>query len=613
MCSITAIIDFNKPAALNSKIISAMNDKASHRGPDSSGIMCVLNAALAHRRLSVVDIIGGVQPMMRKVGTKSAIIIYNGELYNTDEIRLVLKGKGIKCSGTSDTEVLLFSYLVWGEKCVEKLNGIFAFAIYDLDENKLFCARDRFGVKPFFYTNIDGAFMLSSEIKSLLAHPKNKAVLSEQGLCEIFGLSPARTNGVGILNGISELKPAHTLTLTKENLSIKKYYEVKAYEHNESLADTIEHVKYLVEKAITTQLVSDVELGCFLSGGLDSSIISSIAAINAKNQGKKLKTFSIEYEGNRKYFKPSKFQPQADFEWTQKVSDIIGSDHQIITLKNDDVTEALKDALFARDLPGMVDIDSSLLLFCRKVKEKITVALSGECADEIFGGYPWYHDKNMWIPDVFPWSNNIHFRKSILNEDVLYKLPITQYVKNRYQETVNRAQLLDSDSYDDKKRRQMFMLNIDWFMANLLERKDRMSMASGLEVRVPYCDHELLEYAYNIPWEMKNCGNIEKGILREAMKDYLPKDIRYRKKSPYPKTHSPQYSKMVYELLDDVFNDKSSPIFELVDSNRLAEICKKKGPQAIPWYGQLMSGPQLAAYMWQLNYWLKTYKVRISI
>lgn len=612
MCSITAIIDYNKPAVHNSQIISIMNDETSHRGPDSSGIVCVMNAALAHRRLSIIDIAGGGQPMSRTIGNRTAIIIYNGELYNTPEVRKQLKEEGIQCTSTSDTEVLLMSYFAWGTKCVEKLVGIFAFAIYDTLENKLFCARDRFGVKPFFYTLKDGMFILASEIKSILAHPHIKAELDRDGLCEIFGLSPARTNGCGVLKGIKELEPAHTLVLTKESMKIARYYDITARKHNENLKDTIMHVKQLVQNSIETQLVSDVELGCFLSGGLDSSIISSIAAENYRQKGKRLKTFSIEYEGNRENFKSNKFQPEADFMWTEKVSDYVKSNHYVITLNDEELIASLKDALIARDLPGMVDIDSSLLLFCRKVKEHVTVALSGECADEIFGGYPWYHDKSMWIPDVFPWSNNVHFRKSFLNKELRYKLPITEYIRHRYQNTVKKAQCLDSDSIDEKIRRQMFRLNTDWFMANLLERKDRMSMASGLEVRVPYCDYHLAEYVYNIPWEIKNHGGYEKGILREAAREFLPHEIRYRKKSPYPKTFSPVYSNAVFSLLDDVLENKYSPIFELVDREQLMLTCREHSNTTKPWFGQLMSGPQLAAYMWQLNYWLTTYNIKIT-
>lgn len=613
MCSITAIIDFNKPAVANSKIISQMNDEASHRGPDASGIMCIKNAALAHRRLSVIDIAGGSQPMVKTIGAKTAIIIYNGELYNTQDLRLSLKKEGFICSSNSDTEVLLLSYFAWGMKCVEYLNGIFAFAIYDLHKDIVFCARDRFGVKPFFYTIENGVFMLASEIKSLLRHPAIQAELDSQGLCEIFGLSPARTNGIGVLKGILELEPAHTLIFSKKGLNIKKYFDIKAKRHTENLDDTIEHVKYLVTDAIKRQLVSDVELGCFLSGGLDSSIISAIAAKNYEQCGKQLKTFSIEYEGNRENFKPNKFQPEADFMWTKKVSDHIGSKHHIITLNNYDIIDALKDSLKARDLPGMADIDSSLLLFCRKVKEYVTVALSGECADEIFGGYPWFHDKSMWIPNVFPWSNNLDFRKDFLNEDLKCRLPIDDYVKSRYQETIKKAQILATDSLDDITRREMFRLNTDWFMQNLLERKDRMSMASGLEVRVPYCDHNLVQYVYNIPWDMKITGGYEKGILREASKDLLTDEIRFRKKSPYPKTFSPQYSEAVFALLDDVLADNNSPIFELVNKDALMKTCKNRDPSSTPWFGQLMSGPQLAAYMWQLNFWLKNYNVKIAV
>ncbi len=611
MCGIVGIIDFENDLLNCSGILSNMMDKLCHRGPDSAGSFITHQAALGHRRLVVVDPAGGSQPMTRSVGTNTYTIVYNGELYNTLEIRKELHDKGHVFLTHSDTEVLLMSYIEWGPSCVEKFNGIFAFGIWDERKQRIFLARDRMGVKPLFIARTKHALLFASEIKAILSHPDIKPVINDNGLLELFALAPARTPGKTLFSGIEELKPGECMTYSPLGTYIHRYWQFKSEEHKDDVSATVEKLLYYIEDSTIRQLVSDVPVCTFLSGGLDSSTLSVIAAKHMAKKGNTLDTFSIDYTDNDKYFTRSVFQPSPDKEYIDIVSRYIGSSHTPYIATTEELVASLKDAVVARDLPGMADVDSSLLMFCREVKKFATVAISGECADEIFGGYPWFYRDDLLNLDMFPWANSLALRRNVMSRS-LSKLNIEDYAKARYFDTVEETPLLGNEKPKERRRRQMFYLNIKWFMANLLDRKDRMSMASGLEVRVPFCDHRLAEYVWNIPWDIKNAGGMEKGILRLAVKDLLPESICSRKKSPYPKTHNPEYTRLVSIALRDILSDKAAPVNALIDKDFVEEMLDSLSI-VTPWFGQLMTGPQLFAFLIQLNMWLKEYNVSIAV
>ncbi len=610
MCGIAGIVNFEKNMLDECRTLSAMMDAIAHRGPDSAGTFLTHQVALGHRRLTVVDPAGGSQPMIRSIGGNTYAIIYNGELYNTPELRQMLINKGHTFSSHSDTEALLLSYIEWGPSCVEYLNGIFAFAIWDEKKQRVFLARDRMGVKPLFIARAGHALVFASEIKALLAHPDINPVLDEGGLLELFALAPARTAGKTLFSGIEELRPGECMIYSPLGTYVHRYWQFVSAEHTDNLHTTTEKLRWLVSDSAKRQLVSDVPVCTFLSGGLDSSALSAIAAQAAGEKDGILRTFSIDYADNDKYFTRSVFQPSPDSDYIDIMRRHIGSDHITVTLDTPELITALRDAMIARDLPGMADVDSSLLLFCRQIKGYATVALSGECADEIFGGYPWFYREDLLGLDMFPWANSLDLRRSVMSK-ALSRLKIEDYAKSRYFDTVDETPMLGSEKPMERRRRQMFYLNIKWFMANLLERKDRMSMACGLEVRVPYCDHRLAEYAWNIPWDIKNLGGMEKGILRLAVKDLLPEEIYNRKKSPYPKTHNPEYTRLVSSALKETLADPSAPIHALVDKRVVEEMLDSLS-LVTPWFGQLMTGPQLFAFLLQLNMWLEEYRVSIN-
>ncbi len=607
MCGIAGILSSDIDLRGERLLVEKMGKTLKKRGPDAAGLYLTPEVALVHRRLSVIDVENGAQPMH----FGKYVIVYNGEIYNTDEVRNELEGFGYKFDTHCDTEVVLKAYDKWGNESVKKLNGIFAYAIYDKKENSLFACRDRIGVKPFFYNKTKNTFSFASKIDTLLCQPYVKSVVDEEGLYEIFMLGPAKTIGKAVFKDIYELPPACCLTYKNGEIKTYPYWELEAKEFNENEETAAEHTYLLVKDSVERQLVSDVPLATFLSGGLDSSIISKIASDKYKESGKTLDTYSVDYTDNDKYFKKSLFQPNKDSDYIDVISSYIGSNHHNIVLNNVDVANALEEATIERGVPGFVDIDSSLMLFCREVKKDFTVCLSGECADEIFAGYPWYHKKEILFENVFPWARNTNIRQRILKKGFLSNGE--EYLQSAYRNTLKNISYLESDDKINKRMREMFVLNLNWFMQTLLARKDNMSMASSLEVRVPFCDYRLVEYAYNMPWNIKTLDGREKGILRKAFENDLPKEIAWRKKSPYPKTHNPAYFARVKELLAIALTDNSTPLMDWIDIDNLYLLLRNPDSFPEPWYGQLMGIPQIAAYIYQIYAWIKHYNVEFEI
>lgn len=613
VCGITGWIDWHQDLTQQVFIVEKMANSLAKRGPDASNVWSSRHLLLGHTRLIVVDPAGGIQPMSIEKNNHTFTIVYNGELYNTEEIRKELLQRGYSFQSYSDTEVLLTAYIEWGENCVMHLNGIFAFAVWDQHREQLFMTRDRLGVKPLFYREENGSLIFGSEIKAILAHPKVKSEVDREGFQEIFGLGPSRTPGHGVFRGINELRPAHALIYNRNGLKTWRYWNVESKKHHHTLDETAEQVKILVKDAVERQLVADVPVCTFLSGGVDSSAISSFASEYFKKEGRgTLHTYSIDYEHNNQYFKASSFQPDQDAPWIEKMQQYLGSIHHSAIINNDQLANLLEEAVMMRDLPGMADVDSSLLWFCEQMKQDYTVALSGECADEIFGGYPWFYKEELLHGKEFPWMRSQTERQQLLLPHWQKKLDLEGYVRDRYNETISEVPLLGGETQIEARHREMSYLNMIWFMSTLLERKDRMSMGASLEVRVPFADHRIVEYAWNIPWEMKMLNGQEKGILRKALEGVLPNEILYRKKSPYPKTHHQTYMKLVKTKLNNILDNKTSPLLELVSKQRVKDIIDSDGSSfKVPWFGQLMTGPQLIAHLSQINMWLVNYNINI--
>ena len=606
MCGIAGTVG----RKIDARAVTGMLATMARRGPDAQGVFQTGDCTLLHSRLAIIDPKGGRQPMELQFRGETFVLVYNGELYNTVELRRELIGLGHQFAGHSDTEVVLHSYAQWGAGCVERFNGIFAFAVWEKNACRLFLARDRIGVKPLFY-RVDGhGLIFASEIKTILACPGIRAELDREGAMQLLMLGPGRMPGSGVFRGIREIEPGCRGYYEEARLRIDRYWRLRDREHTDSFPQTVEKVRWLVLDAIRRQMVSDVPIGTFLSGGLDSSLISAVCAVEAAKKGETLKTFSVDYADNDKYFVPGKFQPNADGHYIRIMEQTMKTDHKWTVLTPEQLIGALEEATVARDLPGMADVDFSLLLLCREIRRDVKVALSGECADEIFGGYPWYRDPEVRERAGFPWAQNTAQRSQLLPADAA-ACDAYAYVMDAYTDTCAASDVLPGTSAQEIRIKQMVNLNFRWFMQTLLDRKDRLSMWSGLEVRVPFCDYRIAEYLYGVPWEWKDWRGKEKGLLRRAMEGILPDEVLWRKKSPYPKTFDPLYEKLVRDRLEALMNEKDAPLFSLVNPGAVRSVMDSDHPW--PWYGQLMRRPQTMAYLLQIDFWLRHYRVDILL
>ena len=613
MCGIAGFCSFEEDFTANGaqwrQTLVDMRAAVAHRGEDQTGELLLPHAGLAHTRLAIRDLAGGAQPMTRLAGGAQYVIVYNGEIYNTRELVPPLERLGHRFETTCDTEVILRAYMEYGAAFAEKLNGIFALAIWDGAKNTLVLCRDRMGVKPLFYTRQAGGLIFGSEPKALFAHPRVTPRADEDSFREIFGVGPARTPGCGVFCGVEEVEPGHMLLFSAGGLETRAYWSLQAREHTHSYAQTVERVSWLLRDAVERQLVSDVPVCSFLSGGIDSSVVTAIASNLLGAQGKTLNTFSFDFARNDSCFAANDFQPTRDRPFVDQVLALYPLSHTYLECDEQALADLLDQAMVMKDLPGMADVDASLMYFCSLVKKHNKVALTGECADEIFGGYPWFYREELFHADGFPWSADLSARTALLNRDTVRRLDLEGYVRFRYAQSLAQTPCLPGEEGEARRRREMSWLNLRWFMQTLLDRMDRASMSCALEARVPFADHRLVEYLYNVPWSMKYRDGVEKALLRDACRDLLPPPLLQRKKSPYPKTYSPRYEGLLAARLARVLEDRDAPVNRFLDRERTRRFLAAPKDCGRPWFGQLMAGPQMMAYLLQVNAWMVRYNL----
>lgn len=596
MCGIVYKSNFYSPTAYDDFILAC--EQINHRGPDDFGYLFTKSHSFGHKRLAIINPAYGKQPM----SLLNNHLIYNGELYNYDEL---INNLDSPLEFKSDTLLLLKLLSIYDTKILDNLNGIFSF-VYTKNDEEILAVRDMFGVKPLYYTIYNNDIFIASEIKSILKYTK-EAIINKDGICELLGMGPSHSKGKTIYKGIYELPPGHYLRYSKKGLEIVEYYKLPVYKYKKTYKETVNDIHDLLSKAINNQMISDVGISSFLSGGLDSSIISTVVASKKIN----LDTYTIDYEDNKECFKANDFEISRDLDYAKIVSQDINSNLHIATIDNKTLISNLEKAVILRDAPGMTDIDSSMIYLADRIKKDNKVSLSGECADELFAGYSWYYKKEK-EKKTFPWIRNIEYRESLLNDKWKSKINLKEYVENEYNNAVNDAPKLEGESQLDEKHRVLTYLNIKYFMTNLLDRKDRMTMGSSIEVRVPFCDKNLVEALYNIPFKYKYRYKKEKKLLRDAFKNEMSDKIINRKKSPYPKSRSNYYDNEVRRILKEALEDKDSILYELFDIDKINELIESEEELKTPWYGQLMRKTALMAYLYQIHYWYKKYNIRIE-
>lgn len=617
MCGIAGWLDYSLDMTTQQETLQRMTETMARRGPDGEGIWLEGPIGLGHRRLSIIDLEGGRQPMLARQGDgqMAAAITYSGEVYNFRELRTELKARGHRFENHSDTEVVLRAYLEWGEGFVDHLNGMFAFALWDRRSKHLLLVRDRMGVKPLYYYPTTNGVIFGSEPKALLANARVPRTVRADGLREI--LEMVKTPGHAVFDGMREVLPGELVRIDRHGMTSRRYWQLEAREHIHSLKQTIDHTRELLEDIVERQIIADVPLCSLLSGGLDSSIITALASqkLLAKGQDN-IRSFSVDFLDHGNGFAGDAVRGTPDAPFVRDLVERIHCSHNEIVLDSRELADpALRSQVVrALDLPPAYwgDMWPSLYRLFQDVRRHSTVALSGESADEVFGGYRWFHDPAAIEATTFPWLASVTGKyfdgKTLFDSALLRQLDMPGFVADSYHQAICEAPTLAGEGPVEQRMRQMSYLNLTRFVQTLLDRKDRMSMAVGLEVRVPFCDHRLVEYAFNIPWEMKAFDGREKSILRAATRDLLPDSIVDRIKSPYPSTQDPAYEQALRRALATIMGDPDAPVRGLLDGSRVRETLDRPLSSTSPMYDRM--GMELAV---GLNTWLTEQDVSLAL
>ncbi|MER6379417.1 asparagine synthase (glutamine-hydrolyzing) [Streptomyces sp. NPDC001127] len=612
MCGITGWVSFERDLTKETDVLESMTQAMAARGPDGAGIWCDRHAALGHRRLSIIDLAGGAQPMTATTPEGTVALSYSGEVYNFVELRGELRRRGHRFRTSSDTEVVLSAYLEWGASFVDRLTGMYAFAVWDGRTDQLLLVRDRLGIKPLYYHPTDDGILFGSEPKALLAHPAVSRTVDLDGIREI--VLGVKTPGAAVWQGMRELLPGHLLTVGRAGVRDHTYWRLRAQPHTDDRATTCARVRELLRDAVREQLVADVPRCVLVSGGLDSSAIAGFASGEPTERGARLRSFSVDFVGHSEHFVPDAYNINPDAPYVRALADHLRTDHTDLVLDpaaaaDPDVRRA---CVTARDLPvGRGDLDHSLYLLFQAIKGHSTVALSGEGADEMFGGYWWFHDRGVSEAAGFPWLTAAlgteRQDRPYLPDDLRAALDIPEFAAQRYRDAVAETPVLDGESPGQRRARELLHLHLTRTLGGMLDRKDRLSMAVGLEVRVPFCDHRIAEYAFNIPWATHVFDGREKSVLREAARPVVPEAIRARTKSPYPMTHDPRYLRALQDQARDILAAPGHDVFTLVDASA-ARRAVETAPESAPHRGRHRL---VLEKLLDLHVWLELYRPKL--
>ena len=533
-------------------------------------------------------------------------IQFEGEIYNYDEISRDLKTRGYALDN-DPAEFILYCYIEYGMEFPAHLNGAFAISIWNQSTGTLYLCRDAMGIKPLFYYPNSKFTAYGCEPKNIFSFPEINPEINIESLQQILGIGPARIPGQGLFKGLKEILPGHYLIANKYGICDRCYWDIPIKDINDSYTDIVDHVRYLVKDSISRQMGDGRNLCSFLSGGLDSSIVTAVAQDILSREGRSLKTYSFDFKENKKYFQSNSFQPELDRPYIDIMADYLHTDHKYLECDEETLFRTLYDAVDARDYPGMTDVDASLIYFCSRLDPDSANVLTGECADEVFGGYPWFYQDKLMNVKGFPWSHDISVRTMLINDKWKKKLDLEDYSYDVYLSALKDVPIRDGLKSDDLRRHQVSYLCIKWFMETLLERMDRAGSRNNINAKVPFADKGLVEYVFNLPWNVKYRNNQEKHLLREATSHLLPDKISARKKSPYPKTYHPGYEALLRNKFTEILCDSDSPILPMLDIGKTYDFIQAPKSYGRPWFGQLMAGPQMMAYYIQLDYWMRKY------
>lgn len=616
MAGIAGWVDFHRDLTPLGGVVRTMAAALAHRGPDAEGVWVSPRAVLGHRRLQVIDAEGGAQPMVASDGGRvQAVVAYNGELYNAAGLRAELAGLGHRFRTGSDTEVVLRAYLQWREECPSRLDGMFAFAIWDHQRDELVLARDRMGLKPLYYQEVDAGLLIGSEPKAIFAHPLVDPTVDEDGLREALGF--AGTPGITAYRGMRRLLPGELVRFSRRGLNRRRYWTLTAEPHHQDLESTVGTVRDLLEGAVERRLVSDVPIGVLLSGGVDSSAVAAMAARHLRARGDRLATFTVGFTVDKTHDDIDPQRGTVDEPYAREVAARLGADHQHFLLSTSDLSDpAVRRGMVAaqQDLPYPVAEGlTTMYLTCRAVRDRATVALTGEWADDAFGSYLGVDMPAVVNGATLPWvgfaqrvTHPTGLGTGFFDGDLLKRLDLPGYCADRYQESVAAAPELPGESAEDRRMRRYVYVNLSAWYELGTAMNDGVSMAAGMEWRSPYCDHRLMQYLFNVPWAMKSTGGQRKSLLRSAVADLLPASVLARRPSPFPVTHDPGYADYLCAELAALLDDSTAPVLPLVDVAAVRAAAHTPGSLASGWRARTD-----AEMVLQTNSWLSRHRIQL--
>jgi asparagine synthase (glutamine-hydrolysing)/putative beta-lactam synthetase len=612
MSGLVGWIDFRRDLSAEVETLRAMTRTMRHRGPDTEDVWIGGNAGIGHRGLATTADADHVRPARIETDRGAVYAAHCGEIYNLDELRRDIEAVGGRSRNTSTAEVLLQAYLLWGAFLVDRLDGAFGFAIWDGRTRTLHLGRDRLGVKPLYYHLYPGGALFASEPKGIIANPLFEPRLDLAKLPIV--LQPRLVlPGETPLAGLDEVPAAHLLTVTESGLTRRRYWQLVSEPHHDDFDATARRVRELLDDAVRRQLAGGVPLGAMLSGGIDSTSVAALAvrALREEEPARELETFCVRFESDPEHFVPTELRPDIDAPYAAAAAEFLGTRHTTLTATVKDLLDAVPATRRARDLPGWGQFDASMYLIFEQIRRYCPVALTGEAADEIFGGYPYFFKPDLLARPRFPWLGDSPRLSAHLAPEVLAVVDPQEDERARYAELTAAVPRLPGEGAEEARVREAFFLGLSGPLSVILDRKERMSMAHGLDVRVPFCDHRLVEYVWNVPWRLKSQGGV-KGLLKAAMADLLPASSTNRKKSAYPHVQSPEYDRGLVRAAEWIVNDKASPLSPMFDTEGMNGLIRQIGANAL--HGELPGGSNQAALLIQLvemHAWIDEYRVAL--
>jgi asparagine synthase (glutamine-hydrolysing) len=561
MCGICGVFNMRKDGPISPEELARMNAQLSHRGPDDCGIYLDRFIGLGHRRLSVIDVANGKQPLGNEDGT--IWVTYNGEIYNHRELRPELSSKGHRFVTDCDTEVIVHAYEEYGQDCVSKFNGMFAFALWDEKKELLFLARDRLGIKPLHYGIYGPYFVFASEIKAILNHPVASVDVEINAIPEYL-LCTSLLDSKTMFKHIRSVPSGTTIVIENGVFKKHRYWSMErdGVRHaGDSFEECREGVRDLLDSAIQMQVVSDVPFGTLLSGGLDSSLVTAMAA---KHVAGRLKTFSMGYDKNRT------LRPEGtDAHYAGLVATAYDTDHTEFVFQPQDYFDVMKRVTWHVEKP--VELTSpSLFLLYRGLKPKVTVVTSGEGSDELFAGYYFFLNRRQTErPTEFPWAPYFDEVSNLLDPAIEKQTGYRERVRTTLADEMGAVETEDGVN-------KLLFLFLKYYLVEMLERLDKTSMAWGVESRVPFLDHRLVEYVVNMPSSYKSTADCEKILLKSIATNILPVDIVKRKKRPVPIPVDPKTVFNERNRANELVQAANSRIGNYFDRKRVEDFFNKR-------------------------------------